>query len=165
MTGVEPVTSSLPMKCSTTELHGLPVALYYIHHRIQPGQDGAGDEVRTRDPQLGRLMLYQLSYTRLWWWGKDLNLRRRRRQIYSLLPLTTREPHHRIHLNHRLSAAITSPNSNKNGAGDGTRTRSLLITNQLLYQLSYTSLANNPSPTASTTCPTFCPSRCFHRDI
>ncbi len=29
-----------------------------------------------------------------WWWGKDLNLRRRRRQIYSLFPLTTREPHH-----------------------------------------------------------------------
>ena len=25
---------------------------------------GAGDEIRTRDPQLGRLMLYQLSYTR-----------------------------------------------------------------------------------------------------
>ena len=28
--------------------------------------------------------------------------------------------------------------SRKNGAGDGTRTRDLLITNQLLYQLSYT---------------------------
>ena len=28
-----------------------------------------------------------------------------------------------------------------NGAGDGTRTRNLLITNQLLYQLSYTSMA------------------------
>ena len=27
-----------------------------------------------------------------------------------------------------------------NGAGDGTRTRDLLITNQLLYQLSYTSM-------------------------
>ena len=26
--------------------------------------NGAGDEVRTRDPQLGKLMLYQLSYTR-----------------------------------------------------------------------------------------------------
>ena len=26
---------------------------------------GAGDGIRTRDPQLGRLMLYQLSYTRL----------------------------------------------------------------------------------------------------
>ncbi len=30
-------------------------------------------------------------------------------------------------------------NSPKYGAGDGTRTRDLLITNQLLYQLSYTS--------------------------
>ncbi len=26
--------------------------------------NGAGNEVRTRDPQLGRLMLYQLSYSR-----------------------------------------------------------------------------------------------------
>lgn len=26
---------------------------------------GAGDEVRTRDPQLGKLMLYQLSYARI----------------------------------------------------------------------------------------------------
>ena len=34
----------------------------------------------------------------------------------------------------------TLPN---NGAGDGTRTRDLLITNQLLYQLSYTSRNRN----------------------
>src|SRR5262245_46862320 len=27
------------------------------------------------------------------WWGKDSNLRRLSRQIYSLLPLTAREPH------------------------------------------------------------------------
>jgi hypothetical protein len=27
-------------------------------------KNGAGDEVRTHDPQLGRLVLYQLSYTR-----------------------------------------------------------------------------------------------------
>ena len=26
---------------------------------------GAGDEIRTRDIQLGRLMLYQLSYSRI----------------------------------------------------------------------------------------------------
>jgi hypothetical protein len=26
--------------------------------------DGAGDGIRTRDPQLGKLMLYQLSYAR-----------------------------------------------------------------------------------------------------
>ena len=50
-----------------------------------------------------------------------MNLRRRRRQIYSLFPLTTREPHHFISC----------------GARDRSRTRDPLITNQLLYQLSY----------------------------
>ena len=50
MTGIEPVTSSLPRKRSTPELHRLK---------------GAEDEIRTRDIQLGRLMLYQLSYFRL----------------------------------------------------------------------------------------------------
>jgi hypothetical protein len=105
---------------------------------------GAGDETRTRDIQLGRLKLYQLSYSRSydyrrylrrrnisqdnkkvplivqntpagshvvindpdivpksptyalssgWWWGEDSNLRRLRRQIYSLFPLAAREPH------------------------------------------------------------------------
>ena len=44
-----------------------------------------------------------------------------KQQIYSLPPLATRELAH-------------------NGAGDGTRTRNLLITNQLLCQLSYTSI-------------------------
>ena len=40
-----------------------------------------------------------LNYTRLvfflyiyWWRGKDSNLRRLSRQIYSLIPLTAREP-------------------------------------------------------------------------
>ena len=45
---IELSTSSLPRKRSTPELHWR----------------GAEDEVRTRDPQLGRLMLYQLSYFR-----------------------------------------------------------------------------------------------------
>ncbi len=45
----ELMTSSLPRKRSTPELHWLM---------------RAEDEVRTRDPQLGRLMLYQLSYFR-----------------------------------------------------------------------------------------------------
>ena len=49
MMGVEPMTPSLPRKCSTTELHR---------------QTRAGNETRTRDPQRGRLMLYQLSYSR-----------------------------------------------------------------------------------------------------
>ncbi len=49
MAGFEPATSSLPRKCSTPELHR---------------QIRAEDEAQTRDPQLGRLMLYQLSYFR-----------------------------------------------------------------------------------------------------
>jgi hypothetical protein len=43
---------------------------------------GAGNGTRTRDPELGRLALYQLSYSRSpfdrqnWWRGEDSNLRR-----------------------------------------------------------------------------------------
>ena len=55
---------------------------------------GAGDEVRTRDIQLGRLTLYQLSYSRgRQWMGKDSNLRsavRGRFTVCSLWP--TRAP-------------------------------------------------------------------------
>ena len=41
-----------------------------------------------------------LNYTRIqtWWRGKDLNLRRLSRQIYSLLPLTAREPLQKVKL-------------------------------------------------------------------
>ena len=56
----------------------------------------------------------------LWWEGVDSNHRRHGRQIYSLLPLAAREP-------------------SLVGAGDRNRTSNLLITNQLLCQLSYTS--------------------------
>ncbi len=51
--GIEPATSSLPRMRSTPELLGLKRAT-----------NGAGDETRTRDIQLGRLTLYQLSYSR-----------------------------------------------------------------------------------------------------
>ena len=56
------------------------------------------------------------------WMGKDSNLRSRRQQIYSLPPLAAREP---IHIK----------------ADDRTRTDNLLITNQLLCQLSHIGLA------------------------
>jgi hypothetical protein len=57
--GFEPMTSSLPRKHSTPELRRLITLPHaYIKHR-------AGDEARTRDLQLGRLPLYQLSYSRL----------------------------------------------------------------------------------------------------
>ena len=48
------------------------------------------------------------------------------RQIYSLIPLATREPHH----NFTVST----------GAGTRSRTPDLLITSQLLYLLSYTGI-------------------------
>ena len=53
MMGIELMTSSLPRMRSTPELHR--------RHLLKCG---AENEVRTRDPQLGRLMLYQLSYFR-----------------------------------------------------------------------------------------------------
>jgi hypothetical protein len=116
-------------------------------------RSGAGDEIRTRDIQLGRLKLYQLSYSRInhlysqqtkidyvvtihsklrsptqyfWWWGEDLNLRRLSRQIYSLIPLTTREPHQSISIS---------------GADTPNRTEDILITSEMLYQLSYIGLS------------------------
>ena len=69
---VELRTSSLPRKCSTTEL-------------IQ--QQRAENGAQTRDPQLGRLVLYQLSYFRkdkVKCVVMDSNHRRHSQQIYSL---------------------------------------------------------------------------------
>ena len=60
----------------------------------------------------------------LWWGRTDSNHRSDTQQIYSLSPLATRE------LPHIYFGSI--------GAGRRTRTPDLLITNQLLYQLSYT---------------------------
>ncbi len=51
MAGIEPATFSLPRKRSTPELH-------------RQCDSRAEDGARTRGPQLGRLMLYQLSYFR-----------------------------------------------------------------------------------------------------
>ena len=40
--------------------------LFHIRPLLYPAtfEPGAGDGVRTRDPELGKLVLYQLSYTR-----------------------------------------------------------------------------------------------------
>ncbi len=54
------------------------------------------------------------------------------RQIYSLLPLATREPL-RMSWNYLVSNVYLAR------AGGGTRTRDLLITSQVLYRLSYAS--------------------------
>ena len=77
MVRIELTTSSLPRKRSTPELHW---------------PAGAEDEVRTRDPQLGRLMLYQLSYFRKHKKSGESRIRTYegvRQQIYSLPQLAT----------------------------------------------------------------------------
>ena len=86
---------------------------------------GKGRETLNSSPSPeATLSLQAASLLRLvWWWGKDSNLRSRWRQIYSLLPLAAREPHLIVKY--------------LNGAGTKSRTRDLLITSQLLYQLSY----------------------------
>ena len=54
------------------------------------------------------------------------------RQIYSLIPLATREP--------LLARIVNDPKDpRKNGAGGRNRTPDLRITSALLYRLSYTS--------------------------
>ncbi len=57
------------------------------------------------------------------------------RQIYSLIPLATREPHQAVDLARSNSHPVLD------GAGTKSRTRDLLITSQLLYQLSYAGTA------------------------
>ena len=76
--------------------------------------------VRKSTPSHHRKTDVALTSVFLWWEEVDSNHRRHGRQIYSLLPLAARE-------------------SSLVGAGDRNRTSNLLITNQLLCQLSYTS--------------------------
>ena len=69
-----------------------------------------------------------------WWEEVDSNYRSRRRQIYSLIHLAALESSRiQLMLRPRTGSGKT------NGAGDWNRTHNLLITNQLLCQLSYTS--------------------------
>ena len=95
----------------------------------------AENGARTRHLQLGRLSLYQMSYFRGWdlWERKDSNLRRLSQQIYSLSHLTALE------LSQRFSFRA------QERADSRTWTNDRLITNQLLYQLSYigTDLSKN----------------------
>ena len=69
-----------------------------------------------------------------WWWEEvDSNYRSRRRQIYSLIHLAALESSRmQYKTGEWLRVGV--------GAGDWNRTHNLLITNQLLCQLSYTSM-------------------------
>ena len=66
MAGVEPATSSLPRMRSTTELHQQHEHLirHYSKKYERINKNRAENGAQTRDPQLGRLVLYRLSYFR-----------------------------------------------------------------------------------------------------
>ena len=104
-------------------------------------------------------MLYQLSYARSGG-GRIRTFVGISRQIYSLLPLATRAPHPyaapgplyplnrppRVLIRGVACEAIAGNSSSSitiTGADEGTRTLNLLITNQLLYRLSYVSTPNS----------------------
>ena len=59
-TGLEPATTSTT-NWRSTNWTTATICLFTIYHL----KIGAGDEGRTRDIQLGRLTLYQLSYSRI----------------------------------------------------------------------------------------------------
>ena len=73
--------------------YALPTELHQQNH-------GCGGWTWTNDLRVMSPTSYQLLHPAIkgtpiiksWWRGKDSNLRSQKRQIYSLLPLTTREP-------------------------------------------------------------------------
>lgn len=75
----------------------------------------AGDGARTRDPQLGKLMLYQLSYSR-------------KEPPVGLEPTTARL---------RIECSTTELRWRRHDGAEGTRTPGLLGAIQALSQLSY----------------------------
>ena len=159
------MTSSLPRKCSTPELRGHLIQTGNPTTRATPIRVERETGLEPATLSLEGWRSSQLSYSRIAlkkWGGKDSNLRRLSRQIYSLFPLTTREPprtkwriveknssatrrqypknSHPQEAQHPLRTSFQ--HASLGGAGKGTRTPDLLITNQLLYQLSYASPAN-----------------------
>ncbi len=134
---------------------------------------GAGNETRTRDPDLGKVVLYQLSYSRNrmsfasdWSGKRDSNSRPRpwqgralptelfpqRNITYTYLvklfgagnEIQTRDPSLGKHRS--CSTNLATP-AKRIGAGNETRTRDPDLGKVVLYQLSYSrnrlSLANN----------------------
>src|SRR5690606_27122484 len=106
MARIERATSPLPRECSTTELHRLKLLLLCGTRRnsifaTRPDDSGAGEGNRTLVVSLegfcSTIELHPLGLASSepsfptdthtsWWRGKDSNLRRQSRQIYSLIP-------------------------------------------------------------------------------
>ena len=85
--GFEPMTPSLPWKCSTAELQGQSYVSGRRDSNSRPSAwkaDALPTELLPPSPPEGGLEK---------WWGKDSNLRRQCRLIYSQVRLSTPAPH------------------------------------------------------------------------
>jgi hypothetical protein len=111
-TGIEPVNLILTKD-----------VLYQLSYVGQKAT-GAGNGTRTRNPQLGRLMLWPLSYSRI---PEETGGEGRIRTSEGCANGFTARPLW------PLGNLSGLKNMTHPGAGDGTRTRNPLITNQALY--------------------------------
>ena len=155
------MTSSLPRKCSTTELRGRNKKL--IHPTPQKWSGKRDSNPRPSAWKADALANWAIpaSSTNLKIQDGEGRIRTSegwadRFTVCSLWPLgnlpeilgKTRPQKPVKHLTLNLQRSNLEAHSNqpfKSGAGKGTRTPDLLITNQLLYQLSYASSVNkNP---------------------
>ena len=139
--GFEPSTVRVWTVCSSqlsylgimVEISGIEPLTYAVQVRRSPKLSytpicnfGAGNETRTRDPNLGKVMLYQLSYSRKIFFFK----RGAERETWTLTSRTL-DPKSSASANSAIPAYIRFT-----GAAYRSRTNHLLITSQLLYQMS-----------------------------
>ena len=82
---------SLENFCSTIELHPQCPKQQSAPNNNRPPTQRHKQRLPQRQPNNYPLTSPQKSSC-FWWRGKDSNLRRQNRQIYSLIPLTAREP-------------------------------------------------------------------------
>ena len=98
LTGIEPVTLSLPRIRSTdwaTTAYELVKANYEVVFYLTVKKFGSGGRTWTYDLRVMSPTSYQLLHPAIIGGGGRIRtFEGKRRQIYSLLPLATREPHH-----------------------------------------------------------------------
>ena len=118
--GIGPGTSPLPRECSATEPNG---------------QYGAGKEARTLDLYLGKVSLYQLSYSRVLCQPPTGEVHWLLAEWTGLEPAT---PGVTGRYSNQLNYHSTRSQSHQNyGSSTWARTRDLRINSPALYQLSY----------------------------
>ncbi len=120
ISGIEPPTSSLPRKCSASELYGhkntvatmfdlnnknvfWDISIVVITNEIKllSSQCNKWSGKRDSNPRPSAWKADALANWATpafrWWWRKDSNLRRQSQRIYSPSPLAARELHHWIY--------------------------------------------------------------------